>query len=222
MAAIDNLHFVEVPGYREVLKREAQIRDAAFLPDFTEICGIPVRRMTGWHLNALTAVRNGFVVSCIFDDELERAEHACQLIWCVSQGYELPKAGFWHRWTQALRKSMLAYRLARKPALDVYQGIADYLEEAFYDGPKCPKGSEKSYRAPLHTSWLAIIMDDLAGAGYMISPDEVLQMPLSRLWQFHRRAQKRLYKEAVSLANPSDRWFMEHKDDPKPAQEAKS
>lgn len=222
--AIPNPNFREVPGYREFLRRESEIRDNAFLPDFTQIAGIPVYRMTPWHLNALTAVRNGFVVPCIFDDELERAEHAMQLIWCVSRAYRMPgeNESWRKRLKLAVSKSVLAHRIAKASAERVYGDIAEYLEEAFYDAPKSPKGAETGYRAPLHTSWLAIVLDDLAGGGYAMSADDVMQTPLSRLWQLHRRAQRRLYPKAVTLTSPSDVYFQEHMNDPMPAREAKS
>lgn len=196
------LPVIEVPGLAEARQREHDLRNLAFLPIGEEIAGIPVKAYTPYHLLALDAVKNGFVVPCTFERESERAAHALQFLWFVSTEYRIPTGKLdtlWMRW----RRYRFTKRTAKVNAFAVFDGIAKYLDEALMD---CPGSSQSNsgVRQVGHASFMASIVDMLYGAGYPWSEAEILNTPFRRIWQYLRLSMKRLDPECT-LSNPSDR-----------------
>ncbi len=59
-----------------------------------------------------------------------------------------------------------------------------------------------------YASYPAYIVDKFAGAGLPFTYDQILDMPLRRLWQHWRLASRRL--DETPLTNPSDELAAQH------------
>jgi hypothetical protein len=208
VAPIDRLPQLEIPGLAEARQREAEIRDRAFLPIPQKLAGIPVRPFCLRHLLTLDYLRNGFVVPCLFERPSERVAHALQFIGIVSTLSDLP-AGPFFELRLRIRKffAMRAVRRAiRCNADEVFAAIKTYIDEAMYD---CPKSSGDGRRSVPTACFLASYVDDLAGAGYPFSEEEIFTLPLSRLFQYWRMSRRRLDPD-LTLPNPSDALADQH------------
>jgi hypothetical protein len=200
----DGSSFVEIPGLAEAQRREQELRDQAFLPVCEEIAGVEVRPFTPAHLLALDAMKNGFVVPCIFDRESERVAHAIQFLWVVSPEYKVPSGmAEWIRLDGVRAK--FVQRVAGAVGEDVFKGIRSYLADAFYD----LNSAGTSSNSPQYFSYVASIIDALCGAGYAWSEEQILSTPFKRLAQYLRASQRRL-KPDGALANPSDKISVDY------------
>src|SRR5690349_17989316 len=75
----------QIPGYREAVEKEREIREMAFL-DFPElICGIEVKPLSTWHLALLDTIHSPFLTG---ETEIVLADCA-MFCWMVSPGYQL-------------------------------------------------------------------------------------------------------------------------------------
>jgi hypothetical protein len=197
-----NENYLVVPGLAEARARECEIRDRAFLPIPQKLAGIPVRPFCLRHLLTLDYLRNGFVVPCIYERPGERVAHALQFIGIVSTLSDLPAGPFFELRLRIRRFiAMRAVRRAiRHNADDVFAAIKAYIDEAMYD---CPRSSGQGRRTAPTACFLASYVDDLVGAGYPFSEEEIFTLPLSRLFQYWRMSRRRLDPE-LTLPNPSD------------------
>lgn len=202
VAPIEQLPQLEIPGLAEARQREAEIRDRAFLPIPLSLAGIPVRPFCLRHLLTLDYLRNGFVVPCIFERPSEQVAHALQFIGIVSTLSDLPAGPFFE--LRLRFRKMVAMRAIRRAckhnADEVFAAIKSYVDEAMYD---FPKASERSRRTVATACFMASYIDDLVGAGYSFSEEELFALPLSRLSQYWRMSRRRLNPD-LTLPNPSD------------------
>lgn len=202
------LQTVEIPGYREAVKREAQVRDTAFLDGLEIVCGVEVCPLSLRRLIWLEQAHNGFVCPFRFDTDEEYLAHALQVVYFCSPKFKLPqspKLGFMWVFLNGIRQDRFFNKTLRHgtPA-QIVNEIQDWIKDAFMDSPAGGSGvSHASY-----ASYPAYIVDRFAEAGLPFTYDQIMDMPLRRLWQFWRISAKRI--NGVSLTNPSDEIATNH------------
>lgn len=197
---------VEIPGYADALRREHEIRTSAFLGANEVVCGVEVRPLSLRTLVRLEVAMNGFVVPCRFDDDSEAIAHALQVIWfCrpkfdatfgVGSRFGMFRSGIEIQ-TFILRTTLVHWR----DRLKIAHEVKAWIRDAFMDAPK-GDGSQFSRRQSFAT-YPAHIIDTLHGYGIKATMDEIMDMPLKRLWQHWRVAVKR-ENPKYPLVNPSD------------------
>ena len=196
--------FVEIPGYAEALRRESDARRKAWAQTEDEIAGVTVRKLTYRDLENLAELRNGFFCPWKFETDEEFLGHCAQLVWWLS---DCPKpkrnAGRISNIIVAAQVQRLIKHVGQNPK-QLAEDVTRYLKESFMDAPKGGSGNAGSAIA----GGPAYIADLLAAAGYSMTLDEVLDLPLVRLWQLVRLAQRRLYDEKPT--NESDRIAVEY------------
>ena len=196
------LQTVEIPGLREAIKREAHVRDTSFLDGLELVCGVEVCPLSLRRLIWLEQAHNGFVVPWRFDDDQEYLAHALQVLYFCTPQFappQTPRFGFWGAFMQGVRQDRFFKKALRhgKPEIIVKE-INGWLGDAFMDSPT---GSGSVGHAA-YASYPAYVVDRFAEACLPFTYDQIMDMPLRRLWQFWRIAAKRI--NDVSLTNPSD------------------
>ena len=194
-----SLEFKEIPGFADALRREAAVRQQAWVEPHTRICGVRVRKLTLRDIVILEEIRNGFFCPWRFDDDEEFLSHCAQLVWWLS---DCPKPDFdSKRAFQPLvaghRKRLLDH-LARQPER-LAKDVADYLKTQFLDAPKGSSGTGGQAIAATP----AYIADTLAAAGLFEGMDKLMDAPVVQTWQLLRLAARRVY--GVPATNESDR-----------------
>lgn len=191
--------FVEIPGFREAVKREQRVRRQAWTSAHSLICGVRVRALTLRDLETLEEMGNGFFAPWRFDTELEYLAHCAQLVWWLSSVRKPgPDAGLWRTHRCLVARRRLNARLAAEPARLANETRA-FLEEQFFDAPKGHSGMPTTPAA----AGAAYLIDAIAAGGYGLDPETVLDLPLPRLWQLVRMVQRRVFGQP--LTNPSDK-----------------
>jgi hypothetical protein len=193
-----DLQFVEIPGLAEAVRRESEIRRRAYLYPRDTIAGVSVRKMTLRDMIVLEEIRNGFFVPFRFETDNEILGHSAQLVWWLSDCRKPEMASDRPSLRANIAKALLMRHLSKNQRALV-DGVKEYLDETFMDAPKGSGGQPaQSYAAsPCY------VFDALAAGGYGMTQDEVLDMPLVRLWQIVRLVQRRVFEQP--LTNPSDR-----------------
>ncbi len=198
------LETVEIPGYRDAVRREERVRDSAFLNGKELLCGVVVRPLCLRTLILLEQSHNGFFVRYTFDDEREKLAHALQAIYMSRPEYtppDAPRVSFYRSFMDGLAEQLFIRRLVKSmPPAEIVFNVAEWINEAFMDAPS--GGGNDAVRTPGHASYPVYIFDRFAEAGFQFGYDEVMEMPLKRLWQYLRIANRRL--AGVTLTNPSD------------------
>lgn len=194
-----------IPGYREAIAAEAEIREGAFLeaPEF--ICGVEVKALTLLHVLRLSAIRSQFVGK----GKLNAAYYAAIYVWALSPQYEAalcarkriePWAPRLAQWLFNRVRRRFVRRLRRLSYVKLLQGIKAYSDEAHQDGPESVKGEGF---APSYYSGPTGVVARLAREFHWSEAD-VLNMPLKRLFQYTRWLTLQNDSKAV-LFNPSDK-----------------
>lgn len=204
------LQTVEVPGLREAIARESRVRDSAFLRGNEVVCGVVVRPLCLETLIWLEQAHNGFFVRYVFDDNRERLAHAIQALYYSRPGFTIPESpvvGFWKSFKDGLSEQLFIRRLVKgKQRHTIVNEVAEWISDAFMDAPS--GGGDNAIRSPTYASYPVYIFDRFAEAGFSFSYDEIMNMPLKRLWQYLRIANRRL--GAGSLTNPSDQIAVDY------------
>lgn len=200
---------VQIPGYAEAVKRERELRDTAFLGGNELVAGVECRPFSLRHLAYLEAARNGFVVPCRFFDEEEMLAHALQVLWICRKGFrapDSPRIGRLGLWRMTAAQQLFVVRvLWNHSGADVVKAVEDWLRDAFMDAPT---GSADAITTTSYTATQAMFLDKFAEAGLPFTYDEVMDMPMRRLWQHWRLAVRRV--NDVKLTNPSDEVAVAH------------
>lgn len=184
--------FDVIPGYREAVEREQQVRSAGFLDVPGDICGIAVRALTLRHLVELELARSAFLVGgratlgeCAF------------FLWVVSVDRASGTCG----------QRRFARRCRKLPLPALAREIDGYLDEQMQDAP----GGSGRAGAVCYTSWVAD-MAHIFATEYGWSDETTLETPVVRLMQYLKRIHRRADPKAP-LFNPSDavrdRWLRE-------------
>lgn len=198
------LQTVEIPGLREALKREARVRDTAFLDGLELVCGVEVYPLSLRRLIWLEQAHNGLIVPWQFESETELLAHCLQIVYFCSPSYApptRPKYRFWPAVREGIRQQAFFRRVLKgRNADELIKEIQEWHGESFMDAPAGGGGNE--IQSPSYASYPAYIVDKFAEAGLPFTYDQILDMPLRRLWQFWRVVTSRL--NDIKLTNPSD------------------
>ncbi len=204
------LQTVEIPGLREAIKREARVRDTAFLDGMEIVCGVEVHPLSLRRLIWLEQAKNGFIVPFRFDSDDEFLAHALQVIYFCTPAFKMPTTPktklldvFWEGYRQ---NRFFAKALRSGTPKQIVEDIKAWIGDAFMDTPA--GGGSNEVPRPSYVSYPASIVDKFAEAGFTFTYDEIMDMPLVRLWQFWRLAGKRL--NSLTLTNPSDDIAVNH------------
>lgn len=207
MATLQTVH---IPGYAEAVKRESKLRDTAFLDGREIVCGVEVEPLSLRRLIWLEQAKNGFVVPCRFDSEQEMLAHALQCVYFCLPEFEPPKSprfSFWQAFQDGVNQRAFFRKALRSgtPGAIVQEAEA-WLREAFMDASSA--GGKSEVPAQSYASYPAYIVDSFAAAGLPFTYDEIMDMPLRRLWQHWRVAMRRTH--GIALVNQSDDLAVEH------------
>lgn len=199
-----SLEFKEIPGFADALRREASVRQQAWVETHTRICGVRVRMLTLRDIIVLEEIRNGFFCPWRFDDDEEFLCHCAQLVWWLS---DCPKPDFKSKRliqpiVAAHRKRLLDH-LAAQPAR-LAKDVNEYLKTQFLDAPKGSSG----HGGQAIAATPAYIADTLAAAGLFEGMDKLIDTPVVRTWQLLRLATRRVY--GIPVTNESDRIACEY------------
>lgn len=198
------LETVPVPGLREAIQRESRVRDTAFLDGLEIICGMEVVPMCLRRLIWLEQAHNGLIVPWRWDSEEEYLAHALQVIYFCRPKFSPPKSpkySFWRSFKDGMEQQAFFRKTLRSASNEVIVNeIEAWLADAFMDSPA--GGGTNEVQGPSYASYPAYIVDKFAEAGLPFTYDQIMEMPLRRLWQHWRVAMRRLNE--VTLTNPSD------------------
>lgn len=201
MATLQRVH---IPGYAEAVRRENRLRDTAFLDGNEIVCGVDVTPLSLRRLIWLEQAQNGFVVPCKFESEQEMLAHALQCVYFCLPEFEPPKSprfSFWQAFQDGVAQRAFFRKALRAGTPDVIiKEIEEWLDGAFMD--MLSSGSKDEVPPPSYASYPTYIVDRFAEAELPFSYDEIMDMPLRRLWQHLRIATKRIH--GITLTNPSD------------------
>lgn len=205
-----NLETVEIPGLREAVRRESYVRDTAFLDGLEIVCGVEVVPMSLRRLVWLEQAKNGFIVPCRFENDEEHLAHALQVVYFCTPDFSPPKSpryGFWQSFKDGYRQSGFFRKALRSGSPNVIvKDVEEWLGDSFMDSPA--GGGSNEVQGPSYASYPAYIVDKFAEAGLPFTYDQILDMPLRRLWQHWRIAAHRINE--VTLTNPSDDLATKH------------
>ena len=178
-----------IPGYREAVKRESDIRDEAFLGLTVDICGLSCVPMSARHFVALDLIGSPLLAA----EPLAYATPAdvAVFLWLLSPGYS-PHA--------RIRRWRFIRRCRPLPFVQAVCEIQAFIRDTFQDAPPadtCPDAG------PAYYSHAVNFVHTFASA-YGWSEEAILTMPLRRAFQYMRRLTKQANPKAT-LFNTSDR-----------------
>lgn len=196
-----------IPGYAEMLKREHDSRLSAWDDAWQPVCGIVVLPMTLRRLGMLRRLRNGYFVPCKFDNEKEAHAHARQVAWICAPEFFIP-----HTKIEAIRytfrQAVWLCEVNQVNAAVFTKELLKFIDEEFFDSPFHGGGDDATpERTQPLAADVAYVADMFARAGYAWSLDDVLDLPLRRLWQFTRVIHQR---EGRTLPNRSTVLAVKH------------
>ena len=169
--------------FESAVKRENDIRDAAFLELNTVIAGVELRQMTPRDFLILSGIGSPFM-----DGGIPRSSDVIKFMWFLSPEYR-------HRDTDSAKRFASIAR--KKNGLELLRGIYKYLADTFQDSPGGGKSSGPSY-----AGWCAYIIDALASE-YGWTRKEIMATPFKILYQQLNCIRKRNDPDVI-LFNSSD------------------
>ncbi len=194
---------VEIPGYREALQRERYLRDTAFLGGLELVCGVEVRPLSLRTLLLLEFAGNGYVNPCYFDSGTEALAHALQVLYYCQPEFKAPTSprySFWQSWMDGIRDYRFQRHVLKTNQVDtITKEVRTWVLDSLMDAPV---GDSAAVGNQSYASHPVLIMDLFAEAGLPHTEEEMMTMPLKKLWQFVRIASRRCY--GTKLTNPSD------------------
>lgn len=194
---------VEIPGLREAIRKERTLRDRAFLGGYELVFGIVVKQLSLRTVLFLEHAENGFLIPFRFDDDNEVIAHAIQVLWFSRPSWTPPSVetpSLWRQFVTARQEHLFQMKVLRNGTpMELVKEVRGWIEEATFD---CPSGSGGELPRQSYASHPAHLVDLFGAAGLPFSYDEIMDMPLKRLWQHWRLAANRLYD--LKLTNPSD------------------
>lgn len=151
--------------YQEAVKRDSDVRDAAYLELTTNICGIQIRQMTPKDFLILDGVDSPLLYGL---KEHATEDHVVHFLWLLSTRYRPGRLRGWVFGRQC--KAMINFGLACR-------GITAYVEDTFQDAP----GGTKSDDTPF-ASCVAFWVHRISSA-YGWDWRTVINTPLKVLFQ---------------------------------------
>lgn len=180
----------DTPGFREAVKKENDVRDAAFLELPTSICGLDIRPLTPRDLLVLDALENPIAWTREEADTIQVG----RFLWFQSVNYR-PRA--------KLRQFLHAFQVLSMDRTKAIDQIDNYFKQAFHDAP-----GKSGRREVPYVGWAAHFVDQFA-AEYGWTRREILDCPLAILYQQRKCISKRIDPGLV-IGNPSDRIIGDH------------
>lgn len=172
------MHLQDIPGYREAVQEEQELRTRVLLGIGSEVCGVEVRPFAlrdFLHLQAINSpfVRGGFIsrMDCL------------RLIVLQAVNYRTPGEGWLERFKLKRRNNKVIRALRQFTTEEMIEAIQDYLDKAFMDAPASVAGGSSS-ASPIASGGAAIV-DSIARA-YPFGLDEILNLELAFIFQLMR------------------------------------
>lgn len=173
------MNLQDIPGYREAVQEEQELRTRVLLGIGEELCGIEVRPFAlrdFLHLQAINSplVRGGFIsrMDCLRFFVLQAAS------------YRLPGEGWLERWRLKRRNNKVIRALRRFTTEDMIEAIQDFLDKAFMDAPASSLKSSASASSPIASGGAAIV--DAIARAYPFGLQEILSLELAFIFQLMR------------------------------------
>jgi len=177
------------PGYLEQVAQESLLRDAAFLPVNESICGFEVCQMTLRHWLILRVAKSPFITGGI-----PNPKQLALFLWILNPIYNAEG--------RRRRRFMFCCRWAFRKEENVRTLVGEarkYVAETMQDGEFVrTENYEPSYYS------MAAHFCGLLGMHLGFSEDDVMAMPLRRLFQYVKVIRD-LIDSGVPKGNPSDR-----------------
>jgi hypothetical protein len=113
---------------------------------------------------------------------------------------------FWRSFRDGWSEQMFVRKVMRgTPRGRIFHEVAEWLSDALMDAPS---GGSDEVKPPSYASYPVYIVDLFAEAGFTFTYREIMEMPLRRLWQHMRIANRRL--KHTTLTNPSDQIAVDY------------
>jgi len=178
------LKFSDVPGLREAIKRENDIRDASFLDINANICGVEIRQMTPRDLLILDGIGNP-----LMSGGLPSPAQLADFLWKLSPRY---LEG------HSVRRFLFARSIRHLNYIEAVRACLNYIEDTFQDSPPSSGVSSMPY-----AGWCAHLICNLSS-----NPAEaekvILNTPLKRLFQYLKVLRRKNDPDSTTH-NPSDK-----------------
>lgn len=209
-----------IPGYLNAVKRENDIRDAAFLALPARICGISVRPMTLRHWLILDGIDSYFLKP---KSGPPNADDISAFLWVLSPQFDARSGARWDRILRrcgrvpilrALSKRIASWcsargrfvdRVGKLPYGKMVAGIEDYYEKTFQDSP--PSSGNDDEDAVAQISFAANLLYSVASLTHW-SREVILELPLRETFQYltiKRMLSAARRGETFTGWNPSDK-----------------
>lgn len=178
------LKWSDIPGLREAIKRENDIRDASFLDLTTSICGVEIRQMTPRDLLILDGIGNP-----LMSGQLPSPAQLAEFLWLLSPRYAVGAP---------VRRFLFGRSIRRLSYMAAVKACWRYIEDTFQDSPASSGASAMPY-----AGWCAHMI-----VGLSSNPVEaeglILNTPLKRLFQYMKCIRRRNDPQSP-VHNPSDK-----------------
>jgi len=179
------ISFQDLPEFQVAVKRENEIRDAAFLRLTTRIGPIELKPMTPRDLLILDGLDNPVVSGGI-----PTSAQLADFMWKLSTEYK--DGARWRRWR-------FAKRVAKLDFISTIQACFNYIRDTFQDAP----AGSGEHSLP-YAGWCAHLAVSLAPQNPAANLDLILNTPLKILFQL-RRVMRRVDNPNAPMINFSDR-----------------
>lgn len=178
------LKWSDIPGLREAIKRETDVRDASFLDLTTNICGVAIRQMTPRDMLILDGIGNP-----LMNGGMPTPAQLAEFLWLLSPDFK-PNSR-WKQWLFGARIRKIDY-------LHAVKACFRYIEDTYQDSP----GSSGMSSMP-YAGWPAYIIHRIA-INYGWPRKEIINLPLKELFQYLKCITRHHNPEAP-MHNPSDK-----------------
>lgn len=176
--------WVKIPGLAEAIKRENDIRDAAFLDLTTDICGIAIRQMTPRDLLILDGIGNPLIAY-----QFPSLAQLVDFLWKLSPEFKLHAP---------LRRFLFGRRCRKVNYLLAVRAIFKYLDATFQDSPASSGDPVMQY-----AGWPAYLITNLSDRP-VADEQLILNTPFKRLFQYQKCLRRKNNPDAP-MHNPSDK-----------------
>lgn len=173
-----------IPNHAEAVKRETDVRDAAFLEITTLICGVEIRQMEPRDFLILSGIDSPFL-----NGGMPVSADVVKFLWFLSPDYKHGDAEASKRFASAVRK---------QNGLELLRDIYRYISDTFQDAP-----GGKSDSGPNYAGWCAYLIDAIASE-YGWPWQTIMRTPFKILYQQVKCIRRRRDPDAI-MFNPSDR-----------------
>ena len=184
--------YKEIPGYKEAVERENDVRDNAFLGLNESVAGVEVKPLTPNMFLLLDGISSPFVCG-----GTPLPEDVAVALWIVSPRY---------RASDRKARNLFIRLSGKLDYITTRQAFYSYVSDSFIDSP----GVSKSTRSAT-ASWVASLVDILASE-YSWTEERILSISLKRIFQYLKLIQLR-HDPKATMFNKSDelrsKWLAE-------------